>query len=130
MRKFAALIIIGISILSPVAGQNPNPQSTLQSVTQEKLLDVAEVNSGSHELTAADAEAYLDGIVPLQLAREDIAGATIAIVKDGKILFEKGYGYSDVANKTPVSKDTMFRPGSVSKLFTWTAVMQQVEQGK
>src|SRR3954453_15933505 len=89
MRKITALLIIGISIFSPVVGQNPNPQSTLQSVTQEKLPDAAAVSSGTHELTAADAEAYLDGIVPLQLAREDIAGATIAIVKDGKVLFEK-----------------------------------------
>jgi CubicO group peptidase (beta-lactamase class C family) len=130
MRKFAALIIIGISICSPIVGQNPNPQSTLESVTQARLPDAAAVNSGTHELTAADVEAYLDGIVPLQLAREDIAGATVVIVKDGKTLFEKGYGYSDVASKKPVTKDTMFRPGSVSKLFTWTAVMQQVELGK
>jgi CubicO group peptidase (beta-lactamase class C family) len=82
-------------------------------------------------LTAADMESFLDGMMPLQLAREDIAGAVIAVVKDGKILFAKGYGYSDVAKRTPVSPEaTLFRPGSISKLFTWTAVMQLVEQGK
>src|SRR5262249_58548170 len=60
-----------------------------------------------------------------------IAGATVAVVKDGKVLFSKGYGYADVAKKTPVSPETtLFRPGSVSKLFTWTAVMQLNEQGK
>lgn len=84
-----------------------------------------------HELTASDAEAFLDGVMPLQLAREDIAGAVISIVKDGKVLFAKGYGYSDAAKKTPVSPDTtLFRPGSISKTFTWTALMQQVELGK
>jgi CubicO group peptidase (beta-lactamase class C family) len=83
-----------------------------------------------HELTAADIEAFLDGIVPLQLDREDIAGATVAVVKDGKPLFTKGYGYADVKHKKPVTAETLFRPGSVSKLFTWTAVMQLVEQGK
>jgi CubicO group peptidase (beta-lactamase class C family) len=84
-----------------------------------------------HEMTAMDVEAFLDGFMPLQLGREDIAGAVIAIVKDGKVLFAKGYGYSDVASKAPVSPDnTLFRPGSISKLFTWTSVMQLVEQGK
>ena len=87
--------------------------------------------TSGHEFSASDIESFLDGLMPLQLAREDIAGAVISIVKDGKVLFAKGYGYSDVAKRTPVSVDaTMFRPGSVSKLITWSAVMQQVEQGK
>ena len=64
-------------------------------------------------------------------SQADIAGATIAVVKDGKLLFAKGYGYADVKNKKPVSaQETLFRPGSISKLFTWTAIMQLYEQGK
>jgi CubicO group peptidase (beta-lactamase class C family) len=87
--------------------------------------------AGAAALTAADVEAFLDGLVPTQLAREDIAGAVVVVVKDGKVLFGKGYGFSDVEKRKPVSvDDTLFRPGSTSKLFTWTAVMQQVEQGK
>jgi CubicO group peptidase (beta-lactamase class C family) len=86
---------------------------------------------GVHELTATDVEAFLDGIVPLQLKEHDIAGATVSVVKDGKLLFARGYGYADVEKKKPVSpQETLFRPGSVSKLFTWTAVMQLFEQGK
>jgi CubicO group peptidase (beta-lactamase class C family) len=76
-------------------------------------------------MTAADVEAFLDGLLPLQLQREDIAGAVVVVVKDGKVLFEKGYGYADVATRKPVTADaTLFRPGSISKLFTWTSVMQ------
>src|SRR5262249_15873274 len=83
-----------------------------------------------HELTAGDLEAFLDGMMPSQLERENIAGAVIAVVKDGKVLFAKGYGYSDVDKRTRVTADaTLFRPGSISKLFTWTSVMQLVEQG-
>ncbi|HVH71383.1 MAG TPA: serine hydrolase domain-containing protein, partial [Candidatus Dormibacteraeota bacterium] len=83
------------------------------------------------ELTTADLSAFLDGLIPQQIEKADIAGAVVAVVKDGKVLFERGYGYADAEKKTPVSpQDTLFRPGSISKTFAWTAVMQQVEQGK
>jgi CubicO group peptidase (beta-lactamase class C family) len=82
-------------------------------------------------LTADDLNAWLDGYVPYALHTGDIAGAVVAVVKDGQIVTERGFGYADVEKRTPVDpKLTLFRPGSVSKLFTWTAVMQQVEQGK
>ena len=82
-------------------------------------------------LTAADATAYLDGFMPYALQHGDVAGAVVVVVKDGQILLEKGYGVADVATQAPVDpKTTLFRPGSTSKLFTWTAVMQLVEQGK
>jgi CubicO group peptidase (beta-lactamase class C family) len=82
-------------------------------------------------LTAADANTWLDGYMPYALHTGDIAGAVVAIVKDGKVLTERGYGYSNVQQQTPVDPEkTLFRPGSVSKLYTWTAVMQLVEQGK
>lgn len=123
-------MIIAISAFSPALSQNPIA-STMQTLQEEKKQSTVEAEPTAPQLTAGDVEAFLDGVVPLQLEREDIAGATVAIVKDGKLLFAKGYGYSDVTNKKPVSPEvTMFRPGSVSKLFTWTAVMQLVEQGK
>ena len=50
----------------------------------------------THELTAADLEPFLDGLMPAQLERENIAGAVISVVKDGKLIFAKGYGYSDM----------------------------------
>jgi CubicO group peptidase (beta-lactamase class C family) len=82
-------------------------------------------------MTASDVEAFLDGLVPLQLAREDIAGAVIVIVKNGNILFSKGYGYADMKGKVPLSPSaTLVRPGSISKTFAWTAVMQLVERGE
>src|SRR5690349_14990935 len=69
-------------------------------------------------ITASDVEALFDGLVPVELRREDVAGAVIVVVKDGKVLFQKGYGYADVAQQKPVLPHaTLFRPGSVSKLF-------------
>jgi CubicO group peptidase (beta-lactamase class C family) len=83
------------------------------------------------QLNRADLEAWLDGFLPDALAKGDVAGAVVVVVKDGQVLLQKGYGYADVAKKIPVDPaKTLFRPGSVSKLFTWTAVMQLVEQGK
>ena len=74
---------------------------------------------------------WLDGYMPYALTTGDIAGAVVAIVKDGEVVTELGYGFADVEKRTPVDpKVTLFRPGSVSKLFIWTAVMQQVEAGK
>jgi CubicO group peptidase (beta-lactamase class C family) len=90
-----------------------------------------EAAAAARPLERGDLEAWLDGLVPATLAKDDIAGAVITVVKDGQVLFQKGYGYSDVAKRAPVDpENTLFRPGSVSKLFTWTAVMQLVEAGK
>lgn len=64
-------------------------------------------------------------------SEEKVAGVAVAIVKDGKIAFEKGYGYSDIeSGKTVDTKKTVFEYGSVTKLFVWTAAMQLVEEGK
>ena len=89
------------------------------------------VPAGSPQLTAEDVNAWLDGFVPNALATGDMAGAVVVVVRDGQILTQRGFGYSNVERRTPVDPArTLFRPGSISKLFTWTAVMQQVEQGR
>lgn len=86
---------------------------------------------GAHPLTADDAGAWLDGLMPYGLQKNDLAGAVVVVVKDGQVLLAKGYGHADVVARTPVDPaTTLFRVGSISKLFTWTAVMQLVEQGK
>jgi CubicO group peptidase (beta-lactamase class C family) len=85
----------------------------------------------TRELTATDLEAWLDGLVPATLRAAQTPGAVIVVVKDGKILLEKGYGFADLEKRVPVdSRTTLFRPGSVSKLVGWTAVMQLVEKGQ
>jgi len=87
--------------------------------------------AGAHTLDSADLEAFFDGIVPLQLERSDIAGAVVVVLKDGRTLLRKGYGFADNDKKTPVdATSTAFRLASISKTFTWIAVMQLVEQRK
>jgi CubicO group peptidase (beta-lactamase class C family) len=78
-----------------------------------------------------ELEAFLDGLLAQEMEEYHIAGAAVSVVKDGKLFFAKGYGYADVENGIPVDPEqTIFRIGSVGKVFTWTAVMQLVEQGK
>jgi CubicO group peptidase (beta-lactamase class C family) len=87
--------------------------------------------AAAHPLERTDLEPWLDGLMPYAIERGDVAGAVVAVVKNGEVIFAKGYGFADVEKHKPVDAErTMFRPGSISKLFTWTAVMQLVEQGK
>ena len=78
-----------------------------------------------------ELEAFMDGTVNAELKAHHIPGATVAVVKNGQIIFAKGYGYADISKrKAVVANQTLFRIGSVSKLFIWTAVMQLAEQNK
>ncbi|MES2057156.1 MAG: serine hydrolase domain-containing protein [Pseudomonadota bacterium] len=81
--------------------------------------------------TPAELELYFDGIVPYALAQAGIPGAAISVVKGDHVVFAKGYGVADLKTGRRVTPDaTLFRIGSISKLLTWTAVMQLAEQGK
>jgi CubicO group peptidase (beta-lactamase class C family) len=132
-RRFALLsVFIAVGLFNSLAAaQGPapsplfSPAPVLPSVPPLPELALA------HELTKPDLEAFLDALIPAQLQNRDIAGAVVSVVKDGRVLLAKGYGQADFAAKKPVVADTtLFRPGSISKVFTAIAVMQLVEQGK
>lgn len=75
--------------------------------------------------------AFFGDLIPRQLAERHIPGAVVVVVQDGEILFEQGYGYANLEKQIKVDPETsLFRIASITKLFTWTAVMQLVEQGK
>jgi CubicO group peptidase (beta-lactamase class C family) len=83
--------------------------------------------------TVAPAElaGFVDGIVAEQIAAREVAGAVVTIVQNGRVVLNRGYGHQDVAAGVPVDATrSLFRPGSVSKLITWTALMQQIERGR
>jgi CubicO group peptidase (beta-lactamase class C family) len=120
------------ALIGVVQAQGPAPSPLTSAPSPPvKVSAVAPQPSPAAELTKADFETFLDALIPSQLRNRNIAGAVVAVVKDGQVLFQKGYGYADFEAKKPVLPDqTLFRPGSISKLFTTTAVMQLVEQGK
>jgi len=131
-RRYAvAAVIIALTAGAHAQGPAPSPLISLPSPPPAKVPAVASQPSPAPAFTRQDFETFLDALIPSQLQNRDIAGAVVSVVKDGQVLFAKGYGYADVAAKKSVLPDqTLFRPGSISKLFTATAVMQLVEQGK
>jgi CubicO group peptidase (beta-lactamase class C family) len=77
-----------------------------------------------------ELEAFIDHQMASALNETHVAGGTIAIVQGGRVLLAKGYGWSDVERHRPADgTHTLFRLGSITKLFTWTAAMQLVEAG-
>lgn len=78
-----------------------------------------------------DLAAFVDGFVTGRMESEQVVGVTVAVVHDGEMIFARGYGHDDLAAGRRVDAGrTLFRPGSISKTFTWTAIMQLVEQGR
>jgi len=122
---WAAALLCGAA-----SAQAPPKPALVTAIPASASSGPVKPGQAAHALTREDLEPWLDGLMNYALERGDVAGATIAVVKDGQPLFKKGYGYADVAKKAPVTPDTMFRIGSIGKLFTWTAVMQLVEQHK
>ena len=138
MRRAAAFFaaILGLAILSSASAQTVAPTlgpkpSPVVAPKPDLPPTTVTPSAGPAQLTADDVNAWLDGYMPIATGRADIPGAVVVVVKDGQILTSRGFGYSDVKKRKPVDPHTtLFRPGSISKLFTWTAVMQQVQQGK
>src|SRR5581483_1143403 len=114
MRCIAAALVAAFSMASSWAAERPES-----------------AGNTPHPLDAAEIGSWLGGLLPYGLKNGDIAGAVVVVVKDGQTLFQSGYGYADVEKRIPMDPErTMTRIGSTSKLFTWTAVMQLVGQGR
>lgn len=100
---------------------------------QDSAPERTPVETPRAELSATNVQAWLDGTVPAMLEREGIVGATVSVVGGGEIIAAQGYGHVDAADDgTHVvdAESSLFRIGSISKLFTATVVMQLVEKGE
>ena len=95
-----------------------------------QLASAASAQPAPAPLEAAALEAFFDGLVPEQLERSGIAGAVVVVVRGDETLFAKGYGVADRSTGRPVTADTLFRTGSISKTATAIAAMRLVEEGR
>jgi CubicO group peptidase (beta-lactamase class C family) len=119
LRSFTHCLFFGLAlaVLWPMQGQVPHV-------------------AASGEFAAAptdpeDLEAFFDAFVTEGLSSHTLPGVSLAVVAGGETIFLKGYGYADIDQTLPVDPErTLFDVGSVAKLFTYTAVMQLVEEGR
>ena len=75
-------------------------------------------------------EKYLEWYVPQLMKKHQVPGVSIALVDGQKIVWARGFGYADREKGIPASAETIYQAGSISKVFTATAVMQHVSQGR
>ena len=78
----------------------------------------------------AEVARRLEPWIAAEMATKALPALSIALVDDQRIVWARGFGFADVERRVPATAETVYRVGSVSKLFTDMAVMQLVEQGK
>lgn len=86
-------------------------------------------NVGDAGTSAAWAAAFEKAMEEYMTPRA-IPGGVLAVMKDRRLVFAKGYGWADREKKLPVKPDSLFRLASISKPITAVAVMKQIEEGK
>ncbi|MFL9842270.1 serine hydrolase domain-containing protein [Sphingomonas sp. ST-64] len=115
LRATAALALIGAALPAAANSRAPVPAATY-TIPPARIAGLAD---------------FVDGVMAQQIATREVAGAVVTVVYQGRILFSRGYGFADVDKGIPVDgMRTLFRPGSTGKMFTWSALLQQVEAGK
>ncbi len=72
---------------------------------------------------------YLNWMINEQMVENDIVGLSIALLDNDRVVWSQGYGYADEAKDIKATAHSLYRAGSITKLFTATAVMQLVERG-
>lgn len=106
-------------------------QAEEQAVEQITPLEENDADGQPPALTEEAVTKFLDDFFAAEVTQPHFVGASVAIVKDGKLLVQKGYGFADATEGKLVDPEqTVFRIASVSKTFTAAAALQLVEQGK
>ena len=115
---------------APASARPSSPTAPNLAVPAATLLPGARLAAGQ-ALPPGELEAYVDGLVRDAMDREHVAGVTLAVVQNGQVVLKKGYGAATFSPLRRVDPDTtLFRIGSISKTFTWIALMKEVEAGR
>jgi CubicO group peptidase (beta-lactamase class C family) len=130
----AAILSLGLSIgFGADAGRAQSPASgpATPAVVAAPIASGPGVGlSPGTPIPPAELEAFVDGVVRSQMASRHIAGVAVSIVQNGQVVLKKGYGVSSLSPAAPVDPDrTLFRLASISKTFTWIALMKEAEAG-
>lgn len=132
-RKIKTLFKVSIITILFITVAFPISQNTAKQV-KEIYNDPASILRTSLNLENEYSYLYdlkhIDSAVQHLIKDWRIAGASVAIVREGRLVYAKGFGYADKETKEPVSPNHLFRIASVSKLITAVAIMKLTEEGK
>ena len=81
-------------------------------------------------LLSIEESALVDAAMTAEMERQKAIGVAVGVIREGEIVYAKGYGFADREEKIPVTTKTMFRWASISKPLTAVVAMQLVEAGK
>jgi CubicO group peptidase (beta-lactamase class C family) len=117
--------VAGSEAPQPSAPAEPLDGPTMDGEAERELVEGRFADDSAEAVTA-----FVDGALKGMLRAGRLPAMTVAVVRDDALLMARGYGLADVATARPVEPErTLFRIGSVSKTFTWTAVMMLAERG-
>lgn len=111
-------LLVFFAIASPVVAQTKIEID--QSISQVESGLMPAIRFGDEALWSLES----------RMKHYNVPGLSIAVIKDSKIIWSKGYGYADIESKKPVSSKTLFQAGSISKPVTAYAVLKELERGK
>ena len=128
--KYIILIILFFSVISfrPWNSFTKEIQVEKDSIPQDTLA-VAVHDLFTNEYSDLVETKRLDQTIERFMSQWEIKGASLAIMKDGKLIYSKGYGYADEENEVKTDVNHIFRIASVSKLITAAGIMKLVENG-
>jgi CubicO group peptidase (beta-lactamase class C family) len=116
-HAFAALLAVAHFASAPTPSLSQSPPASSALIAPR--------------LDSAELARFVDTLIAAQMAKENIPGAVFLLVKDGRVLYQRGYGFANVARRQPVDPErTIWRIGSISKVFTATAVAQLADRGR
>lgn len=115
---------------APRPAESPKPATVAPAAQAQSLPAAQPMAVGVAPLPRPELEAFVDGVVQRAMTRDHIAGVTISVVQNGQVVLKKGYGFANLGQRRPVDPDkTLFRIASISKTFTWIALMNEIESG-
>ena len=133
-KTTAVILLLTAAITATVltvAGRNGNTDDTAEALQPEdsKAEEYVSINEFlTNDMCGTPQAAALDSYIERFMRRWEIKGGSLAVMKDGRLIYSKGYGWADEEKGIPMSPGHIMRIASLSKLITATAIMQLCER--
>ena len=122
--KRARGLLIGMLVAAACGGESTTPPVVPSPVTPSAPQEIPITG------TVVPGMKSYDEVIADFMRKYAIPGGAVAVMRDGRLIYARGFGYADVENKTLVQPDALFRIASVSKTLTSAAIMKLIEEGK